>query len=250
MFNITQTVWNNFNATAVRAVVKTTVMGAMGHLERVDWQKYPKIGYEYFQDNSEWIVLYTGILMLVWSFWIYLHHGSWKRRYQSVRQTSKSLRTQNKRMKADHKFITEKLEAYQTFEKTTHDYYKARYAKEIANLKKHLLEARHRFTLAEKLNEKYRPAAKDTQNLRLCIDQIHEILGAQEYIEEFGQLAYNDDEEWPLYRLKERAKELGMNLLSKYRWDSRRALTSAIRSREQVVRIADILYQLDPPSDD
>ena len=50
-----------------------------------------------------------------------------------------------------------------------------------------------------------------------------------------------DDDSYTLTQLKERAKEVGIVLLSKYNWDGRKALASAIRDREKLIQIKNLL---------
>ena len=223
MINLSTKIWNNLQ------------LGMTGFAHKFirDASDNISIYNKYIRDNSEWIVLFTGLLMIVTALLMAVKSDRWRRKYNISRNRIKL-------MKSNYKMMNKKLASYDEWADATREYYDARQRKELASLKKQLVDSEERYTIAEEITKKNEDIVHQHQEMKKFIEKIEEILMAEEYTNE-ECLAYDDDEEWPLYRLKDRAKELNMNLLSKYRWDSRRALSSAIRSREQLASIADVL---------
>lgn len=118
------------------------------------------------------------------------------------------------------------LENYISDKETEFEKYREKKDEELKFLKNFILDTEKELDL-ERKNTK-------------ILETIRDILSNSNYTDE-KDLVYNDDCVWTLTRLKERAKELGLNLLSKYNWDSRRALGMLIREREHIILIKGLL---------
>ena len=120
--------------------------------------------------------------------------------------------------------LQRELNIYKNYDKAQRNYVFCKKQKKIAKLTKKLYKQQ---ILIEKLKNQSRAIIK-TDILHILNDDTN---------------VYETDF-WTLTRLKQRAKDLEITLLSKYNLDGRKALISAIRDRERLVLIKNVIENL------
>ena len=206
------------------------------------FEKVVNFSYSDFFLQTEVLVGFISILVFVDMARYCLHR--WK--------TSGNPKDSSDLKNPERESLEEELSLYKERENTYKDYYRCKKnktnavlrlkiykkKKEIENLTSQISELETELKHAEVM-------LGERESGHSLMETIRSILISPDYnetkVSRNGKILYDDDNEWTLTKLKERAKQLGIPFLSKYRWSTRKSLASTIRTSEQLERIAKLV---------
>jgi len=209
---------------------------ALNVTNNIDLERYSQELVDFIQTYSTAFMVGPIAIIVVWLAWL-MCTMSGNNRAQKLFTANEKLRYRNKLLLRSNIDLQKKVDVYSEAENAHKNYSSAYARKELSNISLLLMKKE-----SELVDERRRNKELEEFVQRQCttLRCLRRILKDPQYTNS-ERLIYDDDGEWTLTKLKERAKELGINMLSKYKWSGRRALAITIRVTEQLDTIRQLV---------